>query len=148
MWSLSHFLPVLAHPENPDLGEDKSHIDWHATLQVSGSIQRPWVSGSFVGLSHAQESKPVVLGFEDLEPFILCVWVFHFHACLCITCLPGARRGQKRGLAPLQLELIGSCGPPCECWKLKQCPLQEQWALWASEPSLQPTNPWCSRGSS
>lgn len=40
------------------------------------------------------------MGFLKLN-FILYVWLF----CLCITCVPGAHRGQKRTLNPLELDL-------------------------------------------
>ena len=37
--------------------------------------------------------------------FILCVWIFCLHVCLCIMCVPGACRGQKRASDPVELEL-------------------------------------------
>lgn len=37
--------------------------------------------------------------------FILCVWMFWLHACLCNMCAWGACRGQKKVTSPLKLEL-------------------------------------------
>jgi hypothetical protein len=37
--------------------------------------------------------------------FILCVWLFCLHVCLCTTCMPCACRGQKRASDPLEVEL-------------------------------------------
>jgi hypothetical protein len=37
--------------------------------------------------------------------FVLCVWVFCLHVCLCPTCMAGVCEGQKRALDPLKLEL-------------------------------------------
>lgn len=43
---------------------------------------------------------------------VLCVWVFYLHTCFC-TCIPGAPRGQKKGLEPLLLELQTALKPVC-----------------------------------
>ena len=37
--------------------------------------------------------------------FFVYVWMFCLHVCLCITCMPGAHRGQKRASDSLELEL-------------------------------------------
>jgi hypothetical protein len=41
----------------------------------------------------------------------MCMGVFHLHVCMCTTCLSGTRGGQKRVLAPLEMELqtVVSC---------------------------------------
>lgn len=43
--------------------------------------------------------------------FILCVWVFGLHVCVCTTCAPGSFGGHKGTLGPLKLELqmVVSC---------------------------------------
>ena len=38
------------------------------------------------------------------------VWVFYKHECLCITCLHGAPRGEKRVSETLELELQMNVG--------------------------------------
>lgn len=52
-------------------------------------------------------SKPIFLK-KDL--FILSVWMFCSHACLCTTCTPGFLRGQKRTSDSLELELWAVVG--------------------------------------
>lgn len=37
--------------------------------------------------------------------FILCIYVFCLHVCLCTTYVPDAQRGQKTESDPLELEL-------------------------------------------
>lgn len=37
--------------------------------------------------------------------FILLAWLFYLHACICITCLPGACGDQKRASDLLELGL-------------------------------------------
>lgn len=48
--------------------------------------------------------------------FVLCVWVFCLHVCLCPTCMAGVCEGQKRALDPLKLELQ-MCEPLCRHWE-------------------------------
>lgn len=45
--------------------------------------------------------------------FILYVWVFRLHVCLCTTCLPSAHTGQKRvsGAVRLEWHTVVSCHP-------------------------------------
>ena len=43
--------------------------------------------------------------YLDLFISILCLWVFHLHACLCTMCMPDTSGLQKRVLGPLELEL-------------------------------------------
>ena len=47
--------------------------------------------------------------------FILCVWVFCLHVCLCTMCMPGAYEGQKRASDALELELQTACNLPGGC---------------------------------
>lgn len=44
--------------------------------------------------------------------FILCIWVFSLHICLCSICVLGVHRGQKTASNPLWLELLDGCEPP------------------------------------
>lgn len=51
--------------------------------------------------------------------FILCVWMFYLHVCLCTTCVPGVLGDQNRILDPLRLELymFVSCQPCMWVWE-------------------------------
>lgn len=62
--------------------------------------------------------------------------------CVCVCSrtaqLPGACRGQKRGVRyPGNGVILVSYGFPCGCWDFKLCPLEEQLVLLTSEPALQ-----------
>lgn len=46
-----------------------------------------------------------VVLFINLKLFILHVWVFQLHVCLCTNCIPDVYRSQKRVLHLLELEL-------------------------------------------
>lgn len=37
--------------------------------------------------------------------FMLCVWMFYLHACLCTICVPGAMGARKGCQVPLELEV-------------------------------------------
>ena len=43
------------------------------------------------------------------------------------------QKHQKRVLDPV----TDGCEPPCSCWELNSCPLEEQSVLLTAEPSLQ-----------
>lgn len=60
--------------------------------------------------------------------FIL-LWVFCLHVCVCITCMSGAQRGQKRVLDPL--ELLWSM-----IWVLSMAPLSSGGIVLIAEPSF------------
>lgn len=57
--------------------------------------------------------------------FILCVRVFCLYACLCIVCLPGAHKGQKRLLDPPWVGGTDGYELSCGCWELSQGRLKE-----------------------
>lgn len=77
------------------------------------------------------DSGPVwvhVYSALDLVIFILCVWI---HVCTCTTRVPGALRGQKRAVDPLQLKLqrpvschVGTRNHSYVLWKSSQCSCQ------------------------
>lgn len=57
--------------------------------------------------------------------FILCVWVFWLHVCLCTTCVQSLRRPDESS------EWLGvgdteRCEPLCRQWELNQSPLDER----------------------
>lgn len=71
--------------------------------------------------------------------FILCVWMFCLHACMCIMCgVPRARGVQKRVLDPLEQASYGGLRVPwlALCWASNSGPLWEQQAILSAEPSL------------
>lgn len=43
--------------------------------------------------------------------FILCVCVFFWHVGQCPVCMPGAHRGKKKALGPLDMVLQMVVGP-------------------------------------
>lgn len=64
---------------------------------------------------------------------LLCIGAC-LHACLCTTCTPGVRGGQKRGVGPLELKSqMGEL--PCEYWELTPGHLERQPVLF-KKPSL------------
>lgn len=60
--------------------------------------------------------------------FILHVWVFCLHGCLCVICvlLP---TGVKKGVRSPRTGATDGCKLPCECLELNLCPLKSSWAL-------------------
>lgn len=60
-----------------------------------------------------------------LKKVFKCVWVFCFHACICIMCVPGNQGGQRRD----QICCDWSYRPlraPCVVWLPSLGPLQKQ----------------------
>ena len=50
--------------------------------------------------------------------------MFGPHVCMCITCVPGAHRGQKNALHPLELEFqIDGHELSCRYWESNPGPL-------------------------
>lgn len=43
--------------------------------------------------------------------------MFFLHLFMCIICMPGAYRGQKVALNPMELELIESCESIFRFWE-------------------------------
>lgn len=52
-----------------------------------------------------------------------------------------AQGGPEEGVGFAGIGAIGSCKMPCGCWGLNWGPVEEQSALCAAEPSLQPWSP-------
>lgn len=64
---------------------------------------------------------------------------FHLRVCICIPCVPSACRGQKRVCGP-QETILQIVEPPWASWEQSPSPLQEQQALFTTEPILQAQN--------
>ena len=54
---------------------------------------------------------------------------------MCVLGVPG---GHNRTWDPPGTRVKDSCEPPCGCWELNLCPLEEQPVLLTAEPSLPP----------
>lgn len=67
--------------------------------------------------------------FEQIEKLFFIFW-FECFVCMyvCITCVPGAQRREKKALNTLE-RITNGCGLPCECRELNPEPLEEQSAL-------------------
>ena len=65
--------------------------------------------------------------------FILCVFVFCIHVCLCITYM----QYPKEGIRSPETGVTDHCELPCVCLESNLRPLQEQPVLLITEPSLQ-----------
>lgn len=72
--------------------------------------------------------------------FILCVWLFYLHICLCTTSVPGVFGDQNRILDPLILELykVVSCQPCLWVRVLNPFSGREQSVFLIAKPPLQP----------
>lgn len=70
--------------------------------------------------------------------FILNVWEFCLHGCMCTLCVPGALQGQERALDFLTLELALAVSHHVDAWEINTVTLQEQQVLLTVESSLQP----------
>lgn len=90
-------------------------------------------------LLHSRElncSQSYFLFILALKCFYFCVWIFCLLICMCTTCMPGARRHQKRALEAQELKLqwmwasvwvLNWTWVPCESHRCLN-----------TEPSLQP----------
>ena len=48
---------------------------------------------------------------------------------VCAPCACSAQRSQQMASDPLELNLMGGCEAPCECWNANLAPLQGHWVL-------------------
>lgn len=69
--------------------------------------------------------------------FILCVWVFWLHVCLCTTCVQCLRRPDA-GSEWLGVGDTDSCEPLCRHWELNQSHLEEPSVLLTTKASPHP----------
>lgn len=57
----------------------------------------------------------IIIPLNFIYLFIF-LWIFYLHAYLCISCVTGAHRSQKKGADHLG---------PCGCWESNLGPLEE-----------------------
>jgi hypothetical protein len=91
------------------------------SLKVRGQPGLEWVPGQ-PGLHTETQSYPK--NFTNIFRFMLCIWVFYLHICMCTSYVTGACGGQKTGSDP-ETRVTDDCKPPCNCWELN---LSSVWA--------------------
>lgn len=81
-------------------------------FEDSISCQASWSSGSYGLLTSSSIMFPepymegliVISIFYFWINFVLCVWMFYLHVCMCTMGVPGAHRTQRRVSGPLELD--------------------------------------------
>lgn len=99
-----------------------------------GLVRFPVICNSSPGGSDAFWLLPT----PDINVVHKHVHTFLKNVSMCLpTCMLVCTQCGHQVLAEADVEIRDSCESPCRCWKLYQCPLDEQQGLLTTEPSLQ-----------
>lgn len=117
---------------------------WNTTYSSSSRLK--WPAQGMAALKSPLRSRGLTMGMGKTFPawpvsdivLKMCLWhVWVFYLCVWVLQACSASWGQKRVVAPLKLHLH-SFVLPCQCWELKQDPLEEQLVLSLAKPRVQP----------
>lgn len=75
--------------------------------------------------------------FRFILKYLLCIWVFCLHICLCTTVFLVLTEARREHWIPWNW-LLCICELLCGCWESNLSPQEEQPALLAAEPASHP----------